>query len=166
MENLNILSRDTLIKIILELDYQISNTESLERQNLQIMLNKAYRDLDEMDKTRLYWKDKYLELKNKYEPNPKRKVTKPAPTKEFTIRVIKKKVSDDKPIVDYKEPVFNESNDSVEPSDKMIIKGGYSHNRESSKGNVKRTKHSAHKDKKELLQVKFPDGSIKCFKKS
>ena len=64
MQNLNYLNRETLISIIMDLDYELSQVanNSLEAQNLQIMLNKAYADLADMNSTRKYWKDKYIEL--------------------------------------------------------------------------------------------------------
>jgi hypothetical protein len=100
MNNLYALNTETLVKIITDLDMEVSILDkklhesmsyeamgSAEIGDLQIMLDKAYRDYVEMNKTRQYWKNKYLELKEKYEPSVKRKITEPKKKKEFKINL-------------------------------------------------------------------------------
>jgi len=159
MENLYALDQETLISIIVQLDQKLSAAQvnSLEYNNLQIMLSRAYNELDEMNKTRQYWKNKCLELQAKYEPIKPRKILKDIPKKEFKINVRKaiKQVYKDEPeleveVKEFTLPVRESS-------------GGYKQEVTSSAGNIKKSKHSGHKGNSEVLVGIFPNGEVLEF---
>jgi hypothetical protein len=173
MTNLNALQKDTLINIILDLDYQLNQQQSLEAQNLQVMLNKAYNDNNELNSRRQYWKDKALNyekmLKDAGLIKVEKRVTaqdKPKKEKkEFKINVIRdgKKINTkDLPVKEVK-PVVEEP---VELIDIKLLgkqKETYKHSVESAKGNIHKTKHSGHKTKNEVLIGIFPNGDVVEF---
>jgi len=168
MTNLNYLSKETLINIVLDLDYQLNVQQNLEAQNLQIMLNKAYKDLEEMNSTRQFWKSKFLELETKAKEaglikSFKRAAVKDEPKKEFKIT----RAGGKKPLIKiqketYKEePVIEEV--KIDEDKVYIPKNTYSHSIESTKGNIQKSKHSGHRTNQELLVGKFPKGEVKEF---
>jgi len=147
MENLYVLNQETLISIIVQLDEELSAAQinSLEYNNLQIMLNRAYNELEEMNKTRQYWKDKYLAMEAKYEPIKPRKILKDIPKKEFKINVRKaiKQVYKDEPdldveVIEFTLPVRDTN-------------AGYKQTTKSKSGNLSKSKHSGHKTNQEIL---------------
>lgn len=114
MKNLYVMDKEILVRMIETLDnelsyldmrlYETMNYNSMggaeidelnnHIQSLQNQLNKAYRDYEEMNKTRIYWKSQALDYKKQLieaglMKDMKRKVSKPKPKKEFKINIIK-----------------------------------------------------------------------------
>ena len=162
MENLNVLSNEVLVQIILDLDYELTtiinsrNTEFV-IQNLQNQLNAAYRDYEGMNDTRLYWKEKAMMYQQMLKENDLlgyRKVSEPVKKEEpkrFKINIVK-----NGKMKEYVKPEKVEEDKKVEYKPKTTSK----HEVKSSAGNISGTPHSAHKTKDEVLVGIFPDGNI------
>jgi len=187
------LNTETLIKIITDLDVQVSILDkklhevmsyeamsSAEIGDLQIMLDKAYRDYEDMNKTRQYWKDKAksyeLQLKEAgLLKSIQRKQPEKKTKKEFKISIIrdghrvdindfpKRNIKIVEPNIDIEEDIkvpefmLDEVKEYTQPGK------GHKHNIGSNKGVPKGTKHSGHKSNDEVLMGIFPKGEVKYF---
>ena len=148
MKNLQVLSKDALINLIMELDdyinYELQKTNSYEVEALKNQLFAQYRKYDEMNQTREYWKNKYIELARETGVLKSRKVSKPETVKkDIEPEIIKKEYKDEIKV--------------------YVPKTTYSHTVESTKGNITKSKHSGHKTKDEVLVGIFPKGEVKEF---
>lgn len=138
MNNLNVLSQETLINIIMDQDKVIGEQ--------QFHIDSIYEDYDElttefkvMEHKRDYWRTKYNETKQ----------TKTV-TREFS-----------KPVI-IKEPVEFKINirKGERPMTKEVVK--YKHNKKSAAGNLCNSKHSGHKCKDDVLYG-LKDGQVYEF---
>jgi len=184
MENLKALTRETLIQLVIDYNNYISYLETTrntyELINLRNQLSAQIFKTDEMNKTRQYWKDKYLNLKKESKDDGSLNLRRVAndikpiikgPRRE---KYIPENIERRKPIIKGPRPMIkveeNEYNDEeyttdiiIENSKVYIPKNTYTHSVESTKGNISKAKHSGHKTKNELLVGTFPKGETKTF---